>query len=42
MKNVTLRIEDALYNEMSKNEGISFNERINLPYASFAAIERQA
>ena len=40
MKNVTLRIEDALYNEMSKNEGISFNEQINASLRKLAAIEK--
>lgn len=40
MKNVTLRIDDALYNEMSKNEGISFNEKINASLRKLAAIEK--
>mgnify|MGYP003087093580 FL=1 len=40
MKNVTLRIDDALYNEMSKNEGISFNEQINASLRKLAAIEK--
>ena len=40
MKNVTLRIEDALYNEMSKNEGISFNEQINACLRKLSAIEK--
>ena len=40
MKNVTLRIEDALYEEMSKNEGISFNEQINASLRKLSAIEK--
>ena len=40
MKNVTLRIDDALYNEMSKNEGISFNEKINASLRKLSAIEK--
>ena len=40
MKNVTLRIDDALYNEMSKNEGISFNEQINASLRKLSAIEK--
>lgn len=40
MKNVTLRIEDALYNEMSKNENCSFNEQINVALRKVAAIEK--
>lgn len=40
MKNVTLRIEDALYNEMSKNENCSFNEQINAALRKVAAIEK--
>ena len=40
MKTVTLRIDDALYHEMSKNEGISFNEQINVSIRKLTAIEK--